>query len=153
MKAALYAVVCAAYIAAGIIDLTNRGIALRRPGTLFHIAGVGDLWTDDQDLPRALSSVPEDGCAVLLSHNPDYLEDMDDRRVKLMLAGHTHGGQVDIPFLGAPVVPSKFGRRYASGLVERDWKRVYVTRGVGMSVMPVRFRCRPEVSLLTFEPA
>lgn len=136
---------------AGITDLTNRGIALSRGGDRLHIAGVGDLWTDTQDLALALAAVPADGCAVLLSHNPDYLEEMDDVRVKLVLSGHTHGGQINIPFLGTPIVPSKYGNRYARGLVRRDWKQVYVTRGVGLSVLPVRFRCRPEISLLTLE--
>lgn len=137
--------------AAGITDLTNRAIAFSRGAEVLHIAGVGDLWTDGQDLDRALARVPADGCAVLLSHNPDYLEEMDDVRVKLVLSGHTHGGQISIPLLGTPIVPSKYGNRYARGLVRRDGKQVYVTRGVGLSVLPVRFRCRPEISLLTLE--
>ncbi len=136
---------------AGITDLTNRGVSLSRGGDRLHIAGVGDLWTDTQDLALALAAVPEDGCAVLLSHSPDYLEEMDDRRVKLVLSGHTHGGQINLPLIGTPIVPSEYGNRYARGLVKRDWKQVYITRGVGMSVLPVRFRCRPEISLLTLE--
>ncbi len=136
---------------AGITDLTNRGVSLSRGAEVLHIAGVGDLWTDGQDLDRALANVPNDGCAVLLSHNPDYIEEMDDVRVKLVLSGHTHGGQINLPLIGTPIVPSKYGNRYARGLIRRGWKQVYVTRGVGLSVLPIRFRCRPEISLLTLE--
>jgi len=133
----------------GIVDLTNAGRPLQHRGQWLHIAGVGDLWEDEQLLDRALQGVPTDGAVILLSHNPDYNEQMNDRRVKLMLAGHTHGGQVNLPLLGPPLLPSKFGGKYAAGLVVDEWKRVYVSRGVGTVTPPVRFHCRPEVTLLT----
>lgn len=134
---------------AGIVELTNAGAPLQRGGQWLWIAGVGDLWEDEQLPERALQGVPADGAAILLSHNPDYNEQLQDRRVKLMLAGHTHGGQVRLPLFGPPLLPSKFGHKYAAGLVEDGWKRVYVSRGVGTVTPPVRFACRPEVTLLT----
>ena len=72
-----------------------------------------------------------------------------DQRALLTLAGHTHGGQVDIPLLGRRVVPSRFGARYAAGEVVEDGRMLFVTTGVGTSIMPVRFRVPPEIALLT----
>lgn len=138
---------------AGIMEITNMGVPLERNGQAIWIAGVGDLWEDEQRLEQALARVPPDGCVILLSHNPDYNEQMEDRRVKLMLAGHTHGGQVNLPLLGAPLVPSRFGRKYVADLVQDGWKQVYVSRGVGCITPPLRFRCPPEVTLLTLRPA
>lgn len=138
---------------AGIVELTNAGRHLWRNGQMLCIAGVGDVWEDEQLPERALQGVPADGAAILLSHNPDYNEQLADRRVKLMLAGHTHGGQVRLPLFGPPLLPSKFGQKYAAGLVADGWKRVYVSRGVGTVTPPVRFSCRPEVTLLTLRCA
>jgi predicted MPP superfamily phosphohydrolase len=135
---------------AGIMELTNTGTWVERNGERLYFAGVGDLWEDTQDLPRALSVVPPNGCAILLSHNPDYFpEAAKDWRVQLMLAGHTHGGQVVLPFIGPPVVPSRFGRKYASGLVTEHNQRIYISRGVGTVTPPIRFNCPAEVTLIT----
>ena len=86
---------------------------------------------------------------LLLSHNPDFVETIRDRRVGLVLSGHTHGGQIVLPGYGAPVVPSRYGQKYLYGLVQGPCCRVFVTRGVGTVTPPVRFHCRPEVVLIT----
>jgi predicted MPP superfamily phosphohydrolase len=65
------------------------------------------------------------------------------------LAGHTHGGQVCLPFIGRPIVPSKFGQRYAYGHSQESGKHLFVTSGIGTSIIPVRFRVPPEIVLLT----
>jgi predicted MPP superfamily phosphohydrolase len=90
---------------------------------------------------------------ILLTHSPDFAGQVHDPRVKLVLAGHTHGGQIVLPLLGPPVIPSMYGRRYASGLVQADGKQVYISRGIGKAVLPFRFRCPPEVTVLTLQPA
>src|SRR5206468_630998 len=86
---------------------------------------------------------------VLLSHNPDLAETLADDRVGLMLSGHTHGGQVVVPWYGAPCVPSAFGQKYLHGLVRGPRCPVFISRGVGTISPPVRLFCRPEVVLLT----
>jgi predicted MPP superfamily phosphohydrolase len=134
---------------AGLELLANRGVCLRRGGDRLQIAGVGDLWTDEPDLGRALQDAREGDAAIVLSHNPDFAEYARDPRVSLMLSGHTHGGQVVVPGVGALVLPSRFGRKYAGGLVQAPAYPVYVGRGVGTSGPPVRFYCRPEIVLLT----
>ncbi|MBM4143811.1 MAG: metallophosphoesterase [Lentisphaerae bacterium] len=133
----------------GIADLTNTGVWLRRGGARLRLCGAGDLWEDAQDLAAALGDAAEGDAAVLLAHNPDYAEEISDRRVGLVLSGHCHGGQVVFPFVGAPLIPSRYGRKYLHGLVQAPAVKVFVTRGVGTISPPVRFRCRPEIALLT----
>ncbi len=139
----------AALSAAKLPDLNNRGVWIERGGARLRICGVGDLWTDHQDLEAALGDATESDAVLLLSHNPDFVETIRDRRVGLVLSGHTHGGQVVVPGYGAPVVPSRYGQKYLYGLVDGPCCPVFVTRGVGTVTPPVRFLCRPEVVLIT----
>jgi predicted MPP superfamily phosphohydrolase len=139
----------AALADAGLCDLNNKGIWLERNGARLRICGVGDLWTDHQNLAAALADADESDAVLLLSHNPDYVEVIRDSRVGLVLSGHTHGGQVFIPGYGAPIVPSRYGQKYLYGLVQGPFCRVFVTCGVGTITPPVRFLCRPEVVLVT----
>ncbi|MDI9582936.1 MAG: metallophosphoesterase [Acidobacteriota bacterium] len=137
----------------GIADLTNAAVPIRRGDGLLWVAGVGDLWEDTQRLDYALADAPANAPVLLLSHNPDYGELLTDRRVGLMLAGHTHGGQVNLPLFGPPILPLRYGRKYAVGLVRDDWKQAFVSRGVGTIIPAIRFRCRPEVALITLTRA
>jgi len=73
--------------------------------------------------------------------------------VALTLAGHTHGGQVALPILGRPVVPSRYGQRYAQGLVIEDGRALFVSPGIGTSLLPVRFGVPPEISMVTLAAA
>lgn len=134
---------------ARIPELNNGGQWLHRGGARLRIAGVGDLMEDRQDLPSALGDARSDDVTVLLSHEPDYAEQIDDSRVSLVLSGHTHGGQIYLPGYGAPVLPSRYGKKYTQGLVRAPHTDVFVTRGVGTISPPVRFNCRPEIALLT----
>jgi predicted MPP superfamily phosphohydrolase len=106
-------------------------------------------WQEGRDaLAASMEQIPADEPRVLLVHNPDFVEMLPEGRIDLVLCGHTHGGQVRLPFFGALVVPSCFGQKYASGLVEAPSTLVYVNRGIGLIPPPVRFNCRPEVTLL-----
>jgi len=134
---------------AGIADLTNRGITLQRGGETLHVAGVGDYWREEQKLHFALAGSDRKESVLLLSHNPDYVERIRDDRVGLVLSGHTHGGQCVFPIIGAPILPSKYGQKYASGLCQGPVAKVFVTRGVGTAFPPIRFGCPAEVALLT----
>jgi len=107
------------------------------------------LWeTKRLRLAEMLEGLPEDEPRLLLVHNPDFTEMLPQGRIDLALCGHTHGGQVRVPFLGALVVPSFFGDKYAGGLVQGPGTLVYVNRGIGLISPPVRFNCRPEITLL-----
>jgi predicted MPP superfamily phosphohydrolase len=139
----------AALAEAKLPDLNNSGVWIERSGARLRICGVGDLWTDHQDLEAALGDASENDAVLLLSHNPDFVETIRDRRAGLVLSGHTHGGQIVVPGYGAPVVPSRYGQKYLYGLVDGPCCPVFVTRGVGTVTPPVRFLCRPEVVLIT----
>lgn len=121
------------------------------------LAGVGDLETDRVDLARALGGVSPETPRLLLSHNPDVAEHRNltapgSARVDLMLSGHTHGGHIALPLLGRPGVRSRYGQKYAHGLVPGPACPVVISAGVGMSILPVRFGVPPEVVLVELVP-
>jgi len=121
------------------------------------VAGVGDLWDDVCLYDDALGGVPGGVPRLLLSHNPDVAEEpgflASGHRVDLMLCGHTHGGQIRLPGIGTPVTNSRFGQKYAKGLVEGPVCPVYVSRGLGMTAMPIRIGVRPEIALIELRSA
>lgn len=90
---------------AGIQDLTNTGVSLRRDSQSLWVGGVGDLWRERQKIRTAMSGARGADSAILLSHNPDFAETLKDPRVGLVLSGHTHGGQCVLPIIGAPLHP------------------------------------------------
>jgi uncharacterized protein len=112
------------------------------------IAGISDLRTGKHDLAAALSGIPADDTPVILmTHNPDIFPRVP-ARVALTVAGHTHGGQVRFPILGAPVMRSRYGSRFAAGLVVEQNRQMFVAVGVGTSYLPVRFLVPPTVTVL-----
>jgi predicted MPP superfamily phosphohydrolase len=133
----------------GIRVLEEKALRLHTAAGPLWIAGISDLWTGRHDVAAALSDVRDDDAPViLLTHNPDVFPDVP-ARVAITLAGHTHGGQVRLPFLGRPIVPSRFGQRFAAGHVVEGGRRLYVATGLGTSILPVRFRVPPAVTILT----
>jgi predicted MPP superfamily phosphohydrolase len=130
-----------------IDDRVARLAPADRAGAAFWLAGVSDFWEGLHDLDGALAQVEDDAPVLVLTHNPDLFPEIP-ARVALTLAGHTHGGQVAVPGLGRPVVPSQYGQRYALGHVVEDGRHLFVTPGVGTSILPVRLGTPPEVSML-----
>jgi predicted MPP superfamily phosphohydrolase len=134
---------------AGIAVLRNASAAVRRGEEVLFLAGVDDVWEHKADLERALAGVPDDGAAVLLAHEPDYADTVAaDGRVVLQLSGHSHGGQVRLPF-NEPYVTPLWARKYRIGLYPVGNMQLYVNRGIGMVRPAVRFNCRPEITFLT----
>lgn len=134
---------------AGIEELTNGGVWVRRGGERVRLAGVDDLWWGKPDAGVALGESTADDAVLMLSHNPDYCETLRDPRVGLVLSGHTHGGQVRVPGMVNPFIPSRYGEKYSHGLVEAPTTRVYVSRGLGATGLPVRYNCPPELTLIS----
>ena len=133
---------------AGIEVLENRSA---RAGD-FHVAGLADLRLRRPDLPTALAGIPPDAPVILLSHDPDVFPYVPDR-VALTLSGHLHGGQVAIPVLRRPALPSRYGERYARGHVVEDDRHLYVSSGFGTSGLPLRLLAPPEVVILELRGA
>ena len=128
----------------GITVLDNRGQRVRVRGHDTWIAGVADYWTGHPSIDDALEGAGAGEPVILFTHNPDLFPEVP-ARVSLTLAGHTHGGQVIIPFVGPGITPSRFGARYAAGHVVEDGRHLFVTTGVGTSRLGVRFLVPPEV--------
>lgn len=132
----------------GIRVIEETAVRVATPAAAVWFAGISDVWTGRHDIAAALSAVKDDGAPViLLTHNPDVFPDVPDR-VALTLAGRTHGGQVRLPWLGRPVVPSRFGQRFAAGHIVEGHRHLFVATGIGTSILPVRFRVPPTVSIL-----
>ena len=130
--------------AAGIEVLVDQLTTRDVHGSPLRIAGVGDMWSDDYD--TALVRRSDRRPLIVLAHNPDVFYELDRDRFDLMLAGHTHGGQVKLPFIGAIMLPINH-RELAEGLHRRDGAQLYTSRGIGYSY-PLRFCCRPELPII-----
>jgi predicted MPP superfamily phosphohydrolase len=134
---------------AGAVVLINEHIDVERGSSKIYVVGLDDPHTMRDDLERALSGIPPNSFKILLAHSPEAFKKARGR-ADLVLAGHTHGGQVVVPLLGPLFVPLPPGsRKYVKGLFVENGTSMYVTSGVGCSLLPMRFLCPPEVALIT----
>ena len=137
--------------AEGITVLVNQGMRFENNGAAFWLAGVDDTMVGLEDLPLALAGSSDNEFKLLLAHNPIILRRAARAGVDLVLSGHTHGGQVSLRSernkAGRP------RRRLLKGLARQGETQIYITRGLGTVVLPVRFGCPPEVSLLELRTA
>lgn len=140
-----------AFESSGVRVLENESCRLEWHGKSFYVVGLADALRRETRIGPTLDSVPPNEPTLVVVHEPDVFPRID-RRVSLTMAGHTHGGQVRIPLFGRPVIPSDFGERYAAGHVVEDGRHLFVTTGVGTSIIPVRFGVPPEIALLTLHP-
>lgn len=115
------------------------------------IGGVGDFWKDVQNLDSTIHDVNEDDFCILLMHNPDYVPSLKTNKLDLILAGHTHGGQVSFFGLWSPYLPIKSGQKLAYGWYENNYTKTYVTSGIGTIFPPIRFCMRPEIVVITMK--
>ena len=136
---------------AGIVALDNRAVWIERGSQRIRIGGVGDLWEDAADADPTIGDAGQDDFVILLSHNPDYAERIAHHKIDLVLSGHTHGGQVTFFGLWAAAVPSAYGQKYRSGMVDTGYTKVLTSNGVGTITPPVRFFARPEIVVLTLK--
>jgi len=134
----------------GIEVLRNRHTVLRSGGSQLHLAGVDDLWYNP-NLPRALASIPRGWPVILLSHNPRIVAAAAHFSVDLVLSGHTHGGQVRVPFLERMREENQARRRFHVGWDSWGRTRIYISRGIGTIVVPVRWACPPEIPVFTLD--
>jgi len=130
--------------------LHNRAVPLERDGRRLWIAGLGDSCVQQADLGRAVPKASRSGNepVILMSHEPDILPDVAKYNVDLMFSGHTHGGQIRIPFMPPMNLPT-LGRDYVEGLFRVGPTQLYVNRGIGAVGLPFRFRCPPEITVVT----
>lgn len=131
----------------GVADLTNTVFTLTRGGDKLHLCGVDDIWEGNVRLEDVTAQLEDNHAAILLAHEPDYADiSAATGKFDLQISGHTHGGQVAIPWVGPPILPY-LGQKYHTGLYKVRDMFQYTTRGVGMARLPFRFNCPPEVTL------
>ena len=135
----------------GIDVLRNRHVTLHRRGQKVCLAGIDDFLYR-ADLPRALRGIPEHTPTVLLSHNPAIIEDASRLGIGLVLSGHTHGGQVRLPLVGCVYGRSAEKMRFKKGRDSLRGTQIYVSRGLGTVVLPIRYGCPPEIPHFVLEP-
>ncbi|AIQ49154.1 phosphoesterase [Paenibacillus sp. FSL R7-0273] len=139
---------------AGFVVLRNQSYVISRGGERIAVAGLEDMLKGSPDPAAALKDIPADMFTLLLMHEPDYADTAEGYPFNLQLSGHSHGGQLRLPFVGAPYTP--YGSlKYISGLYYTAAKGmpVYVNRGFGETYMPLRLLCRPELTILTLRRA
>ncbi|HKG21202.1 MAG TPA: metallophosphoesterase [Blastocatellia bacterium] len=134
------------YISAGVNFLLNES---KKPRDDFRLVGLDDAFAGSPDLDQALAGAQEGEYKIALFHSPGFFNQAAGR-CELALAGHTHGGQVQLPFIGPLWLPPHSGN-FVEGWFEQNGSRLYVSRGVGTSLLNVRFLCRPEVAFITLE--
>ena len=133
-------------------DLRHKAVSIEKDGHRLWLAGAGDLWEDHRNLDDLLRDVPDSDCRIVLAHNPDTADTRFSARVDLILSGHTHGGQVELPLVGTPLLPVR-NKEYSSGLkVSPRGTRVFISKGIGWAVFPLRFNCLPEIAVLELVP-
>ena len=127
----------------GIEVLENDAASVQRDGEVLYIVGLADLREREPDTDMPFALVPERAPLIVLSHDPDMFPRVPER-ASLTLAGHTHGGQVNLPLIRRRMIPS----RYVAGTVDEDGKRMFISRGVGETHLPLRLAAPPEVAIL-----
>ncbi len=128
-------------------SLRHRCIRLEREGTALWLGGAGDRYSERDGIDRLFSETPPEECKILLAHNPDTADLSFKTRVDLVISGHTHGGQICFPFIGAPFIPVR-NPNYVSGLITNTRRRVFISRGIGWGGLPLRLNCPPEIAVL-----
>ncbi len=143
----------------GVQLLENQHVVMERSGARIVVAGVDDPHTGLDDLPQALNGAPRDAFTLLLAHSPAIAVPAIEMGMDVVLSGHTHGGQLVLPFIGPLMTRSGHGKDLASGLfkgsklrriveVDPGITQLYISRGIGASFLPMRFLCPPEVTLI-----
>jgi predicted MPP superfamily phosphohydrolase len=136
-----------------IVNVSNGMHTISREDAALHFAGVDDFWERKDRLDDVLETLPDEGAAVLLAHEPDYADiSSATGRFDLQISGHSHGGQIILPFVGPPIVPP-YALKYPLGLYQVGDMLQYTNRGVGMLSPRVRLNCRPEITVFTLSAA
>ena len=136
-----------------IAVLNNANTTLRRGSDVLQLSGIDDWSWEGTNWPRALYGLDQKRPTVLLSHQPRVLDLAESEKVGLIISGHTHGGQIDLPLIGPPARFATAELKYAQGLFRRGDTQLYVSRGTGVIGLPLRLGVRPEIAVLRLRRA
>jgi len=140
--------VSSALRAAGIAVLTNQSVPIERDGARFWLGGVEDVLEESADVGATLRDVPSGEAVVLMAHEPDYADHISAHPVDLQLSGHSHGGQIRVPYMRPFFLP-ELAKKYIWGLYKIHTLTLYTNPGLGTVNLPLRMNCPPEITLLT----
>lgn len=132
----------------GIKVLRNSSISFEQNGSRLWLAGTDDALEGQPDLKKTFNGIPQNEVVVLLAHEPDFALEASKQNVDLQLSGHSHGGQIRIPLLGAPYLPD-LGKQFPKGFYQVGNMKLYTNVGLGTITVPFRFDCPPEITLFT----
>ena len=138
---------------AGLVLLRNRGVEVRRGEARLYVAGVDDTWTGRHDVPGAMAARPAGARSLLLAHDPALFPEAAAHGVDLTLSGHTHGGQLGLPFFARKLNLARMMTRFTTGFYRLGDAALYVNRGLGTTGPPVRLAVAPEIALFTLRRA
>jgi uncharacterized protein len=136
-----------------IVVLNNKNTSLRRGSDVLQLSGIDDWTWNATDWTKAFAGINKKTPTILLSHQPSVLEFEQTQNVSLILSGHTHGGQIKIPWLGTPAKFATKDLRFAQGLFRHHDVQLYVSSGTGVIGLPIRFGVRPEIAVLRLKRA
>ena len=137
----------------GVHVLRNEGRTLVRNGQKLYLAAIDDTWTKRDDMVRALEDRPADTATVLLAHDPERFREAVKRDVEVVLSGHTHGGQIAVPFLARYLSLSKIAHHYTLGIYKKGRSTLFVHPGLGTTGPPIRIGVAPAVVVITLRAA
>jgi len=129
--------------------LNNSNKKLLINGKTLYIAGIQYKPENMLQISKAIENTQKP--TIMLTHSPDEFKKIPQDYINLILAGHTHGGQIRIPFIGPLFTASSYGDKYAKGFIEEDGKKMITTTGIGTSILPIRFNCQPEIVVIEFK--
>jgi hypothetical protein len=132
----------------GIPVLRNSSLPIEVGKSRFWLAGIDDVMQGAPDLDRALLSIPKEETVILLSHEPDFADQASHHPIDFQLSGHSHGGQIWLPIIGAPWLPP-FAEKYPRGKYQIGGLTLYTNIGLGTIRVPIRLNCTPEITLFT----
>jgi uncharacterized protein len=135
----------------GIQVLNNESRKLEINGSYFYLIGVDDPHSGYDNIDKAMAGVEDGSFKILLAHSPEIFRKISGRKIDLVLAGHTHGCQVGIPFLCDLYVPLKYDKKYKGGLFKENSTYLYVNRGIGETILPFRLNALPEITVISFK--
>lgn len=133
----------------GIKILENEAVKIRKNGDMVYLIGLDDPHEDRDNIDKAMAGINELLPKILLAHSPEVFRRVRERNLDLILVGHTHGGQVNIPFITDVFLPLKHEKKYKRGIFKENSTYLYVNRGIGTTLLPIRFNSPPEIALIT----
>jgi len=132
----------------GIEILDNKTKKIKKNEDFIYLIGVDDPHEGYDNIEKAMEGIKNENPKILLAHSPEIFRKVKDKNIDLILVGHTHGGQINIPFIINFFLPLKYDKKYKSGLFKENSTYLYVNRGIGTTVLPIRLNAPPEITLI-----